>query len=329
MDFKKYNSIKNSYENEFINKIKNIGYKGPWYVSEKIHGANCQIAITNEGIKIGGRNEVVDDPLWKKVILEYEEEAKALFNSIDAKRIILFGEFFGGSYPHPDVPRDKNARKIQKGVWYSPSNHVIFFDLYVEPITGIAYYVNVKSLIYLFSSFEIPLIDFKKLETLEDALDYPNDEISYVYKRYNLPEIKGNIREGVVIRPEENLWIGQARAIIKNKNDKFKEVQKERKPSIDQKELNEKQVIVLEGMLRYTTENKVLNILSHYGPNVSISSLGQLIQDTNKEIQEEFERNNNILNSMEKSEIKEVTRRVNKEVSRLCKKVIINYMNGN
>ena len=79
-------------------------------------------------------------------------------------------------------------------------------------------------------------------------------------------------------------------------------------------------------MLRYVTENRVINILSHYGTESNLNLLGRLIQDTNKEVQEEFERHNNIFNSMEKAEIKEITRRINKEVSKLCKKVIMNQM---
>lgn len=323
MYFKRYNSITNLYDEEFINKVKALNYNEPWYVSEKIHGANCQIAVTEDGVEIGGRNEVTDNELWHKVISQYANKAKALFHSTFAERIILFGEFFGGAYPHQDVPRDKNAKKVQKGVWYSPHNHVMFFDLFIEPTYEPAYYVSVPPLRYLLNYFGIPVVSFKRFLSLDEALAYPNDEVSEIYKNFDLPEIEGNIREGVVIRPEKDLWIGQSRVIIKNKNDKFKEAWKERRPVVDPRELTEKQIEAIEDMLRYVTENRIINILSHYGADLSVKLLGQLIRDTNKEVQEEFEKYNNIFNSMEKAEIKEVTRRVNKTVSELCKKVLM------
>lgn len=37
---------------------------------------------------------------------------------------------------------------------------------------------------------------------------------------------------------------------------------------------------------------------------------------------------NNIFNSMEKGEIKEITRRINKKVSEVCKKVLIDQLKG-
>ena len=328
MYFKKYNSITNSYMGDFIEKVRALDYKGPWHISEKIHGANCQIAVSEEGIEIGGRNEVTNDKLWKEVLLKYEGKAKALFHSTNADRIILFGEFFGGAYPHPDVPRDKKARKVQKGVWYTPHNEVIFFDLYIEPRNDNPYYVHINSFRYLMDFFELPRVSYTRVSTLDEALAYPNDEPSEIYERYDLPQIEGNIREGIVIKPEQDLWIGHDRVIIKNKNDRFKEVWKEKRPIIDQKELTEKQTEAIEDMLRYVTENRALNVLSHLDISQGMKVLGPLIKEMNEDVIKDFEANNNIFNSMEKAEIKEVTKRINKKTSEICKKVLIEQLKG-
>lgn len=328
MEFKRYNSITNSYEGEFIQKIKNLCYKGPWFVSEKIHGANCQLCVDQEQFKIGGRNDFTDDSLWERVLLPYEEAVTNLCSYIKAKQIILYGEFFGGSYPHPNVPRDKTARKIQKGVWYSPHNHVLFYDLYIIPFEGNGYYVPVTTFEVLMDRFNLPRVNFKKFKSLEDALEYPNDGPSQVYTRYDLPEIENNIMEGVVIKPSSTLWLGQTRVIIKNKNERFKEVWRKRKPITDQKELTEKQVDALEDMLRFVTENRAVSILSHYGTSLSMKILGSFIKDMNAEVIQEFEKQNNIFNSMEKGEVKEITRRINKKVSEICKKVLMDQLKG-
>jgi len=42
LEFKKYNSIENTYNKEFMEKIKLEGYDSLLYVvQEKVHGANC------------------------------------------------------------------------------------------------------------------------------------------------------------------------------------------------------------------------------------------------------------------------------------------------
>ena len=74
-----YNSDSGKEDEEFVNKVKALNYDGPWYVSEKIHGANCQIAVTKDGVEIGGRNEVTDNELWHKVVSQYSSKAIALF----------------------------------------------------------------------------------------------------------------------------------------------------------------------------------------------------------------------------------------------------------
>ena len=44
----------------------------------------------------------------------------------------VYGELIGGTYPHPDVERDKAATKVQKGIFYSPRNEFYAFDLALD-----------------------------------------------------------------------------------------------------------------------------------------------------------------------------------------------------
>ena len=50
MDFRKYNSIENSYQLDFINAINEQGFQNQEYiVQEKVHGANiCFITDGNQ-----------------------------------------------------------------------------------------------------------------------------------------------------------------------------------------------------------------------------------------------------------------------------------------
>lgn len=55
------------------------------------------------------------------------------------KSISIFGELFGGAYPHPDVQRVGRLTVIQKGVFYTPKHEFYGFDIYVFTENGGSY----------------------------------------------------------------------------------------------------------------------------------------------------------------------------------------------
>ena len=143
--FVKYPEIENSYQEGFIAKIKEQGYSDIAYVvTEKIHGANSQISYDlntgeftygkrtsalEEGESFYNAQEIMDG-------LCGQVKDLAIDLSVDLARygqklltVTIFGEIFGGSYPHECVIKDKHALKVQKGVFYSPSNNWLPFDV--------------------------------------------------------------------------------------------------------------------------------------------------------------------------------------------------------
>ena len=326
MAFAKYSSITNSYDGVFIDKVRTecakAGFKGPWYISEKIHGANCQVSYDEEGFNIGCRNSYECPSSWLNILLPYKYTMKLIYEEVGP--IAFFGEFFGGTYPHPDVARDPNAKRVQKGIFYTPNNEVLFYDLLFKG-KGFA---SVKEFIEIADRYCIPRVDFVEVPTLDEALAYPNNNPSKVYTKYDLPEIENNIMEGVVIKPAVNMYAGQSRMIIKNKNERFKEVAKCPKVVLPPEELDEKTKVALEKALAYITEERVINCLSHFGSEPDMTVLGNLIKETNQDVINSFENDNNDFGSMEKIEIKKVTKRVNTTVAKLCKEVLIKKMSG-
>ena len=132
--------------------------------------------------------------------------------------------------------------------------------------------------------------------------------------------------EGVVIKPYEvDVFIGQTRVVLKNKNSTFAEKSHAKKPDV-QKELPENIAKVVAELQTYATENRVNNILSHYGQMSKaekIQKLGMLICETNKEIIEEA-RKAGVFNTLEtKLEVKTATGKLNHVVANLVKKVIL------
>lgn len=49
----------------------------------------------------------------------------------------IYGELFGGKYPHPDVAPIPRLRPVQNGVWYCPNINFMAFDVCVQRTTEV------------------------------------------------------------------------------------------------------------------------------------------------------------------------------------------------
>ncbi|MCX4029839.1 hypothetical protein H0A36_15850 [Endozoicomonas sp. SM1973] len=125
---RKYSSIENSYQDEFINKI--IAHKlgvSEYFVQEKVHGANLSFWTDGVSIKSAKRIGFIeeDENFYSNTNLDvknkYESLVYKIFKAVfsihqNIKTIAIFGKLFGGGYPHPDVVKDKKAVTIQ--IWW-------------------------------------------------------------------------------------------------------------------------------------------------------------------------------------------------------------------
>lgn len=112
-----------------------------WVVTEKVHGAN--FAITTDGVEVrfAKRKELLQlgedffGYLSQKSVLE--EKVKYIFASFKKSlaslhRITIYGELFGGEYPHPNVPLVPGIQSVQTGVYYSPKIEYYGFDIAIQ-----------------------------------------------------------------------------------------------------------------------------------------------------------------------------------------------------
>ena len=125
MDFKKYNSLENSYRTKFINKITQEGHAGKVFVvQEKIHGANFSFWSDATKTVCAKRSGFIKEAEafygFQSVLKKYHGNLRSLFLFLqedrDAKEVVVYGELYGGVYPHPEVPRIDNSSKVQSGV---------------------------------------------------------------------------------------------------------------------------------------------------------------------------------------------------------------------
>lgn len=333
--FYKYPSIENSYREEFLDKIIRWGYAdSPYCITEKIHGSNTQIDynVKTGEFEYGKRTSKIEEGEAcynvQKCFEDIKDKVVALVEQgqlpDNVETIKVYGEVFGGNYPHEEVKKDNHASKVQKGVYYSPHNEWKAFDIaYTLEGDDKVYFLSGEN---FFISCQTVGIDTVPLLTvtnnLKEALEYPNDKESIVYQHYALPQLEDNIMEGVVIRPyKTDIWFGQSRLILKNKNDRFKEKSRERKPDI-YVEVPESVKKAIEEIVTYVNENRVNNMISHLG-EVSEKDIGKVIGLTCKDVWEDFKKESGTFNLLENKEEKMVTKYLNGEVAKVVRKIML------
>ena len=141
--------MKNPEYEKMPKSLKNMGLsekalheleKVKWAVTEKVHGANFSFVYENHSLGFAKRKDFLK---WTDDFFGFQTVAMALENKImelfellsldvKAERYILYGELFGGKYPHPEVQPDEQVQAIQTGVYYCPSVSFCAFDLAFE-----------------------------------------------------------------------------------------------------------------------------------------------------------------------------------------------------
>mmetsp|Transcript_61498 Transcript_61498/g.170520 ORF Transcript_61498/g.170520 Transcript_61498/m.170520 type:complete len:418 (-) Transcript_61498:52-1305(-) len=118
----------------------------------------------------------------------------------------IYGELFGGDYPHPDVKAVEGLQPVQVGVWYSPALQFMGFDVAVETGLGRCFLdfdaarAHCEGCGLLFAE---PLFR----GSLSECLDFPIEFETTVPARLGLPALPSsaatgrNVAEGVVVRP--------------------------------------------------------------------------------------------------------------------------------
>ena len=324
--FKKYSSIENSYRNEFIDKIKTHGFENhEFIVQEKAHGANLSYWTSN-GIdfstaKRSGMMEK-DEKFYNFDLILEELKPKFIhiWNQLNKikpiQQMAIFGEIIGGNYPHKEVERIKGASKVQKGIFYSPENIFYAFDIMIDAER----YLNIEEANQLFE--ENGIFHAKTLfkGNLVDCLNYSNEFESTIPKELGLPEVKPNICEGVVIKPNDCLFLnGGSRVVLKNKNEKWSENTKFNKIIKAQEEVPEKVIKLQEAISTYVTLNRFNNVVSKLGL-VSMKDFGKILGLFQKDIVEDFTKDyHTFLDELEKKEIKLITKSFGKKAVGIVK----------
>lgn len=202
--FKSYCNIENAYNKSYIYKIFQHEYNTKYVISEKIHGSNLGFYINLKTLQtyFASRNCILDEDNFMlntvKIVFNkikpdisklIDNTKKVLKNEIDDyEYLCVFGELFGGLYPHENVEKDNHAVRIQKGVYYTPFNYFDAFDIALIRNKSDNELNDVNELI---NSYKTELED-----TGEDNPDYKiikntiNNKIKSLEDQKNLPIIR-------------------------------------------------------------------------------------------------------------------------------------------
>ncbi|HEY0752495.1 MAG TPA: RNA ligase family protein [Ktedonobacteraceae bacterium] len=207
-------------------------------VTEKIHGAHFCILTAGSTIVAASRKHLLAPGenffAYQRVLQRLESQVYQLF--LLTRRLYpqlawlsIYGELFGGAYPHPEVPPVAGLQPIQTGVYYAPDIEFCAFDLAISsagqaPATYLDYDQSVSLCQSAGLLCALPLL----IASYQEALQYPVEFSSLMPARLGLPPLsQDNRAEGVVIKPLKALTIsthkGPIRPIFKRKIAAFAE----------------------------------------------------------------------------------------------------------
>lgn len=328
MNFKKYSSIENGYRTKFIDFVKQHPNfpTVKWQITEKIHGSNYSFIIDIKDVdsiyvRVGKRSGLTDgtfyasqtvyDELYENMV----EIGKYLKNQscyVGLTDVQVYGELYGEG--------------VQKGVYYSPEKRFAAFDIRVEykhEGEMVSEYLGTDIVGRLCHQFNIPHVPILAEEvSFSDAMKF-----DYEFKSVINTDREGeNFAEGIVIKPVSPMFLGNGeRIIIKNKNSKFKEVQKSKKVR-KQESWTDDMNYVYSIMSTYNTEERIRSAVSKIG-SIGQRDFGKLLGMVGKDLLDDWRKDHD-WGSLEKKEQKVVTGKMNKDVGVLIRENFVNIMDG-
>ncbi|MGV9772460.1 RNA ligase family protein [Streptosporangium sp. NPDC003464] len=203
-----------------------VAANGTWISTEKIHGAQLVIAYDGREFRVGKRKAWLRGEEaffgWQLLRAELEQAARAAL-SLGGTVVRVYGELYGGHYPHAEVAPVPGVSAVQTGVWYSPDLRFALFDVlrhdHPDDAGLLLPYTDVAAVAASAGLDVVPLLGRGPRHEL-DAL--PLRFPTQVPRRLGLPDIPGNLAEGIVMRPDISAT-SQQRPIVKMKIEEFDE----------------------------------------------------------------------------------------------------------
>lgn len=256
-----------------------------WVVTEKVHGANFCVITDGVMVRCAKRKRLLDEREsffnHKTVLKDIQEQVKAAFALLKkryakTKWVMIYGELFGGSYPHPDVAPDLAVQPVQTGVYYSPTIAFYAFDIALQQDdeASTRRYLDYNEALEIFQAVELFHAQPLFIGKWHDANRYAVGFDSTLPALLGLPPLpQPNPAEGIIIKPVTSIVIetkkGHIRPIIKKKIPEFAEDkrfhQAQKWPTEQSRHHHDELSILKWEAFNLVTENRLLNTISKVG----------------------------------------------------------------
>ena len=293
--FKKFCHIEASYSKPLIERIKSLMNPNDlWVAQEKVDGSNFSFIVgknDNGEIEISnGRRGAELEPNesfynYQTVVDRIKDNVIALFNEVAkthdvSEGINVFGELFGGIYPN----HQSNVSAVMKRIYYSPNIEFYGFDIYI-PSEG---YLSPIEAVELFDKVNIFHAENLFIGTLAECLALNTVFPSTIGTRLGYEPIEGNEAEGYVLKPVTPWVFGNGdRVVLKHKNPKFLDVQKQKAPKVEYENSSEYEAL-LNSVTEFINPNRLNSVLSHIGEVNMPKDFSKVLKEMNDDVNQEF-----------------------------------------
>ena len=210
IQFKPYPPIGNHTDAEWMARVREAVPEGTLFaVQEKVDGANVSFLVDDLEVRMARRTAILkpDERFfgYEQMLERYSAQVYNVYNLVrvscpEVTSIALYGELFGGAYPHPGVPIQRQVKPVQRGVWYSPGHDFYAFDIYVFTRDG-GFFLPVEEANALFSTAGLLYARNLFVGQLDKCLSYPCSFPTTIPVEFGLPPIGDNLCEGIVLKP--------------------------------------------------------------------------------------------------------------------------------
>lgn len=204
---------------------------GAWIAQEKIHGAQLVVGVSARETRIGKRKAWLEESDgffgWQLLRADLSRIARAVFEALrvdGGRELHLYGELFGGSYPHPSVDAIPGLSPVQTGIWYAPDIRWAPFDaVIVTPgdaaSADFADAAELAAAVAAAGAITPPVLARGKKT---DVSATPHRFRTRVPDLLGLPPLEKNFAEGLVLKPAGRT-LASGRAVTKRKIEEFDE----------------------------------------------------------------------------------------------------------
>jgi len=183
--------------------------KMTWVATEKVHGAHLCVTLTSDAIQVGKRRRALEPEeeffAYPRALGPHYAALRRLLKLVrvqdEAATVVVYGEIFGGAYPHAQVEAVDGVHPVQTGVYYAPDVHFVAFDVGLVAPDGAITMLAFCRAAALLEQAGVPTVPVCATGTLAEMLALPMRFESLVPGQLGLPPLPDNWAEGLVLKP--------------------------------------------------------------------------------------------------------------------------------